>query len=268
MGRLSTFFIVNLLIFGSVEAASNNAYKLGKSNIRPSMEEMLNYHVEFKEFSPLLVKRSFKLFLEQFDPYKVYVLQKEATPFLNMNEKDAFAVVEAYYKDDYPKYEALNELIRRSIFRARDLREKIAKDLIENFEGNQSPSVDLNVSYAKDAQDLSSRIKSQMQYILMIEKKQEQLETWTAEDKEKILTLWEKRFRRMEETYLANDTQHNLALHILKSMAKSLDAHTSFFSPEEAFELRTSLEKQFEGVGVVLREGINGVVVKEAVKFR
>jgi len=49
-------------------------------------------------------------------------------------------------------------------------------------------------------------------------------------------------------------------------MAKSLDAHSSYFSPEEAYAMRTSLEKQFEGIGVVLREGIDGVVIHDMIK--
>jgi carboxyl-terminal processing protease len=44
-------------------------------------------------------------------------------------------------------------------------------------------------------------------------------------------------------------------------MARSLDAHTAFFSPEEALEMRSSLEKQFEGVGIVLREGLDGIEI-------
>ena len=57
-----------------------------------------------------------------------------------------------------------------------------------------------------------------------------------------------------------------MALRIIKCFAKSLDTHTSFFSPEEAYEMRMSLEKQFEGVGVVLSEGIDGVMIAELIK--
>ena len=56
------------------------------------------------------------------------------------------------------------------------------------------------------------------------------------------------------------------SLRILKSFAKSLDTHTAFFSPEEAYEMRLSLEKQFEGVGVVLSEGIDGVMIAELIE--
>jgi carboxyl-terminal processing protease len=55
-------------------------------------------------------------------------------------------------------------------------------------------------------------------------------------------------------------------MHVLKALAKSLDAHTSYYSPEEAYEMRTSLEKQFEGIGVVLRESMDGVVIHDMIK--
>jgi carboxyl-terminal processing protease len=52
----------------------------------------------------------------------------------------------------------------------------------------------------------------------------------------------------------------------LKALARSLDAHTAFFSPEEALEMRASLEKQFEGVGVVLKEDVDGVFIVELIQ--
>jgi carboxyl-terminal processing protease len=72
----------------------------------------------------------------------------------------------------------------------------------------------------------------------------------------------------MESSYLQDGVkgEHYLSLHILKALAKSLDAHTSYFSPDEAYEMRTSLEKQFEGVGVVLRESVDGVIITEMIK--
>ncbi len=60
--------------------------------------------------------------------------------------------------------------------------------------------------------------------------------------------------------------EHYFSMHILKALARGLDAHTSFFSPEEAFEMRSSLEKQFEGVGVVLREGLDGIEIADLIQ--
>jgi len=55
-------------------------------------------------------------------------------------------------------------------------------------------------------------------------------------------------------------------MHTLKAIAKSLDAHTAYYSPEEAHDMRASLEKQFEGIGIILREGVQGVAIVGLVK--
>jgi carboxyl-terminal processing protease len=74
-------------------------------------------------------------------------------------------------------------------------------------------------------------------------------------------------FRDSEGVEFARERLENiLATKILKAFAKSLDTHTSFFSSEEAYEMRLSLEKQFEGIGVVLSEGIDGVMIADLLK--
>jgi carboxyl-terminal processing protease len=91
---------------------------------------------------------------------------------------------------------------------------------------------------------------------------------WTLERRKKVCALYEKRFAHYEDGYLPSKEkgEHFFAMHILKSMARSLDAHTAFFSPEEALEMRSLLEKQFEGVGVVLREGLDGIEIADLVQ--
>jgi carboxyl-terminal processing protease len=74
-------------------------------------------------------------------------------------------------------------------------------------------------------------------------------------------------FRDTEGIEFVKERLENiLATKILKAFAKSLDTHTSFFSSEEAYEMRLSLEKQFEGIGVVLSEGIDGVMIADLLK--
>ena len=58
------------------------------------MQEMLSYHVEFKEFSSLVVKRSFKIYLEQFDVEKNYLLRTRSIHFLELTDKNAESAVE------------------------------------------------------------------------------------------------------------------------------------------------------------------------------
>jgi carboxyl-terminal processing protease len=103
--------------------------------------------------------------------------------------------------------------------------------------------------------------------LFMMENKAKDAQFWTADRKQKICALFEKRFNHYESAYLPCDkSEHYLATHILRSMARGLDAHTAFFSPEEAYEMRSSLEKQFEGIGVVLREGLDGIEISDFIK--
>src|SRR5437899_12819240 len=102
------FFLTSLTLFTQSFAAPAT---LKKSSIRTSMEEMLAYHVEFKEFSPLIVKRSFKLFIEQFDPDRCYFLNDEVKPFFELAEKNVDKIIKGYKGGDFSQYDAINAII-------------------------------------------------------------------------------------------------------------------------------------------------------------
>ncbi len=254
---------------------SAGSFQLSKKDIRATMEAMFNFHVEYKQFNTVLAHRSIKLYMEQFDAEKRYLLSREVLPYLDLNEKKLQGIVEGYYKDNFSTYESLEGLFHEAVSRARRLREECYKEILADSEEAQRawPSF---VDYAKNEAELKERIKSYIVWLLAKEKKQAEARQWGIEQKQKAFALWERRFRRMEQSYtLVGDNGqklpkellvHYTALHILKASAKCLDAHTSFYSPEEAAEMRAMLEKQFEGIGVVLREGIEGVVIVDLVK--
>ena len=249
------------------------AFQLKKTDVRAAMEEMLAYHVEYKDFSSLIARRTLKIYVEQYDSEKVYLLSSEARPYLDPNEERLTAVIQKYNRDDLSEFEALNQTIQRSIVRARGYRQEIEQELIASNEDPKPVLGETYTDYPSSEKELKSRIKNQLLRVLAAEKRVSSTPVWNAEQRKKVFALWEKRFVRVESPYLpANDGQigvageHLLCMHVLKAMAKSLDAHSSYFSPEEAFEMRTSLEKQFEGIGVILREGIDGVVIHDMIK--
>ena len=240
---------------------------LSNEDIRPMMQEMLSYHVEFKEFSSLIAKRSFKLYLEQFDVEKNYLLQDEANKFFDPSEKNAESAVEGYYNDDFSQYKGLNALIVKAITRNRLMREEIERELILNFDEPKAAYGESYFQHATSQDQLKERMRKKLIRFLYTEKKEGKGRSWTAERRAKIFAFLERRVRRYEEAYLPGGREeHRFSMHVLKSFAKSLDAHTSFFTPEEAFEMRTSLEKQFEGVGVVLKEEVEGVIIIDLIK--
>lgn len=259
------FFVFFILVSSCISALPE---QLKKADVRNTMEEMFSYHVEYKELSPLIVKRCFKSYIEQFDTQKLYLLQSEVRPFLDLTSSNFESIIEHYNIDEYPEFETLNRVISKAIERTKAWRQEIIRDLILNGQNIEATVGETYVQYAGSADELKNRLKNQIVRFFLSEKRSNDAAFWTPARREKILSFFDRRYHRFESTYLppADKKEHFLALHILKAMARSLDAHTAFFSPEEAFEMRAALEKQFEGVGVVLREGIDGVEVADLIQ--
>ncbi|MBS0620642.1 MAG: PDZ domain-containing protein [Verrucomicrobia bacterium] len=261
--RLFKIFLP-ILLFSVVSA--QKPFQLTYQDVRMTMQGMLGYHVEYKEFSPLLARRTLKIYVEQFDPEKIYLLAGEVRPFVDPKEGRLQAVVQNYLKDDFTEFGQIDQVFQRSVIRARTLRSEIEAELIASDSIPGGSRAEYYSDYAADEAALRSRLKTQLTRILQAEQQAAPRAAWTAERRQKIFALWERRFARFETPYLSQDAEHMRSMHVLKAMAKSLDAHTSYFSPEEAFDMRTSLEKQFEGIGVVLRESVDGVVIYDLVK--
>ncbi|MBS0615370.1 MAG: PDZ domain-containing protein [Verrucomicrobia bacterium] len=239
---------------------------LKKSDIRPTMEELFSYHIESRELTPVVVKRSFKSLIEQFDPQKMYLLYSEVKPFLELTSTDIESAIDHYSSDEYPDYENLTRLFAKATARAQSLRKQIAAELFA--QDNMAAKVDPGYQYAADEAQLKERIRGQFVRVLENERAANADPAyWTLERKQKVVALIEKMFQRFEATYAGGPKEeHYFAMHLLKALARSLDAHTAYFSPQEAFEMRTALEKQFEGVGVVLKEGVDGVQISDLIK--
>ncbi len=247
---------------------------LGERDIRAVMERLFAFHIENKEMTPLLVRRTFKLYIEQFDSEKAYLLDSEVLPYLNIDDASAKKVIQRMSSGDYSDFSALNEVMQNAVVRAQKMRKAIG-DLYLRNEVDFSPTqIPPPSRYAASVNEVAERQKGRLARFYLYHQGRSDLSS--VEKKARLLSLYESKARRGEYQilYLKPDgkkvdpsqMQHLFSLRILKSFAKSLDTHTSFFSPEEAHEMRLSLEKQFEGVGVVLFEGIDGVMISDLVK--
>jgi len=185
-------FIASIFLFILCSAGS---FQLTKKDVRRATDMMLKLHVEQKEFSPLLARRSMKLFLEHFDPDKIYFTAREALPFVDIKEERLRALVSNYLKDDLAEYAALNQMIQNGIVRARELRAAVARELIQT----DTPLAKLEVytDFAKNEKELKERIKNHLAYLEMRERQYSGTGVWDAEQKRQTLELWERRFQRL-----------------------------------------------------------------------
>lgn len=240
-----------------------------QSQIKPIMAEMLSMHVEHHEMDETLTARSFTIFLEQFDAEKIYLLKSEALQFVEMTPARARQALQEYKSNNFSSYLSLNCVIEKSILRARKIRQEIERELIVAAKKIPITPKETFIHFSTDPSQLRSRIRQFLEFILFIEQKNRPELVWDQFTVEKVFALWEKRLSKLEDPYLTVKssaiTEHNFTTHTLKALAKSLDSHSAFFTPQEAFELRALLEKQFEGVGLVLREGINGVEIVDLI---
>ena len=259
--------LIFLLIFFVSVASASERYQLRLVDVRNLMEEMFSYHVETREMTATLAKRSFKIFSEQFDPQKIYLTQAELKPFLELSSSQLEMVIDHYFADEYPEYQTLNSTISKAIERARQWRQEFYADFMAQGDTLNVSFSDTPLQNATNPDQLKKRVRLQLMQLFMLENKTKDPQFWTPERRQKVCALYEKRFAHYESGYLpSSKSEHYLAMHILRSMARGLDAHTAYFSPEEAYEMRSSLEKQFEGIGVVLRENIDGVEISDFVK--
>ena len=240
--------------------------RLQQEDIRPTMQEILAFHVESRKITPKIMQRAIKNFLLRFDPGKVYLKQSEVAPFLNLSSQELKKMIQQYESDDLDSFLALNQVIQHSISRSRIYREEIIRELILQKNMIVLPSQETYLHFSKSNKELRRRIKNELvRFVMALEKDSSKR---TPARKELIVNFFLKRVSRNEKPFEESEGQdrHQLVVHTLKAMAKSLDAHTAFYTPQEAVELRTTLEKEFEGVGVVLKEDMHGVAIANLVK--
>lgn len=262
-----------LFFFVKISPLASAVDSLKVDDIPRVMERLFNFHIEARDYNPTIVRRAMKIYVEQFDPEKIYLLEEEAAPYLNLSEKKATEILSRLQRKDYSDFFALNQTLQKAVYRAQQLRKVAAEDLIRE-DAMKNSSSGSPAQFARSEKELMERQKNRLARFYFYHQARSRLNTY--ERKQKVVALFERKVRRQENNYLflsadgvsmpKERIEHLMTLRVVKSLAKSLDTHTSFFSPEEAYEMRLNLEKQFEGVGVVLSEGVDGVMIAELIK--
>ncbi len=237
-----------------------DSYRLHQQDVPKTMQEILKYHVERRALTPEVVQRALKNALIRFDPKKISLLQQEITPFLNLAPSELQRVVLEVERGSLDTFVALLQVFEHALERCRALREEAMRELVLEELKKESSSRTTYLSYARGEKELKERIKTELAAELF-ERKNGARE-WSLERKERILLFLVEQSKVLEALYKDKEREeHNLALLTLKALAKSLDAHTAYYTPEEALEMRASLEKEFVGVGVVLKDDVDGIVI-------
>ncbi|MCI5052039.1 MAG: S41 family peptidase [Simkaniaceae bacterium] len=250
---------------------------LKRTDVREIAAEMLVYHVENRSFNPEILRRTFTLYIEAFDPSKTYLLEAEVITYTKMPDSKAVEVIRRIAHNDLSDFDKLDQMLQKAALRARPQREKQINILLKQKSAIQFTDLEVITykSYSSSPSELARRQRNSVSAMLKYQLAQEDLTSISGPLLKKALLLNENRILRRENDYLyigddnepmLKPAQDNLlATRILKAIAHSLDAHTAFFSPDEARSMRASLQKQFKGIGVVLREGLSGTYIADLI---
>lgn len=262
------------VLFTSILRAQD---QLKVADVDRVMQQIFRQHVDKKRMTSALIKESFKMYIDQFDPVRLYLLEEEVRPYQHMSDEEVNAILAQYKQDNLSAFTRLNELIQKAIERSRGYRKEIEGHSNELFKESllydqqrheDWRDADLRRLFAKQPQELKKRLTQDILDFIQQEKRRygEQIMKHEAQ----TLDTYEKNMRHHEDQYLyvdeagkplsSEEKESLFVMHVLKALAGSMDAHTKFLSSQEAYDMKMRLQKSYKGIGVLLQEGSDGNV--------
>ena len=273
--RFYLFFIFFCLTLSSIRAEDSKI--LQAEDVKQVMREIMKQHVEQKNLSGAIVKNSFKVYIEQFDPERIYLLESEVAPYLNPSNTEINAVLKEWEKNEFKSYESLNALIQRSIERAQKGRKSFEANigrLVEEKAGGRLSDEGSANGFAANITELQNRQKEH--FLSFIGRQREKFGKGpVTKHQAQLVKNYEEEMQNRENEYVmlqnvASNTQLQkrslFYMHVLKALTKSLDAHTSYLNDQEAFDMKVRLEKSLEGIGIIVRRGDDGYVITKVLE--
>jgi len=279
---ISRFIFLILALFLPFSAYSQPNELLTTEDVQKVMEEILSKHVDHHEITGEILSKTFQLYIDQFDPDRVYLIQGEVDRIVNVTPIQMKRIINQYQRGDLSKFEQIDQVIQNAIYRTRKYREAIAQNEEDLFQSSAddpakigfSPKVGKS-SFPQDNNELKERIRSQIIDYISTERKRYG-DRAVMGNKQRTMRSFMDAVSHRENQYLYVDNQgqkitgperENLfVMHVLKSLSRSLDSHTTFLDENEALDMKIRLEKGFQGIGVVLKRRPEGVVITRLIK--
>lgn len=271
-------FVSGVVTFSGALQAQDS---LKTSDVSKIMQQILSQHVNKKEITAQILQSALVVYIDQFDPHRLYLLESEVMPFKHLTPEKLNLLIEQYKAGNFIEFKELNQVIQKAIERARPIRQQaeqtphlVREALIRDVPIPLSRA-DSEEAFAQNSDQLKERW---LQNILAFIKVQERRygEASVRQKQAQLIKTYEEQIREIENQYLyrnnegellsAAEQESLLTIHILKALAHSLDAHTSFYQAHEAYDMRVRLQKAFQGIGAMFKEGPDGVVVSNFVE--
>jgi carboxyl-terminal processing protease len=236
------------------------APELEARDVRMKLKEILRSHARHKELDTVIAGRTLVNFVDSLDPGKTYFTEHEVAEWVEPSEELKLEVLEGYRSADFATFEKIHDQMMAAIERRNQIEEKIRDAELPT---DVVASEFIDTEWAKSETELEGRLLRLRALQLQIASKV------GSDDQELMKQRLEKRRMRNEERFLGTTQleQHRLMLaHVLRSTASALDSHTSYFTPEEASDFMIQLQQRLFGIGVQLRDTLDGFSVVRVIE--
>lgn len=224
------------------------------------LTEIMDSHASQKSLSPIIVQRALNNFIDELDPTKTYFIESDIQQWLEPEDEYVTQVQRRVECSDFSHFVQIYEAMVDAIARRNRLENMIdVNALPEKVDANKFKEME----WVNSEQDLLTRV---------MEVKALQIEAskrLNDELQDKSLQRIHKQRQKYEEEILSHDSTYREQLvlsKVLKAFASSLDAHTSYFTPEEAQQFLINVQQRLFGIGAALRDDINGFRVIKIVE--
>ena len=249
---ISLIFAVNF-----IEARLPN---LEGSDVCEKISEIMNAHVKYKKLDSTLIERVLRNFIEELDPMKTYFIKPEIQKWLSPSGEIFGEIIEDYAHENFSHFEAIHDkmieaIARRNIFEGRVDKECLPVPIpFKEFAGD---------CWADDVDALFDRI-GMLKSVLL-----QSSEVFSDERRAKFFSRIVKQRLNYEEMVIGDDMCERkkfMFSNILKAFASSLDAHTMYFTPDEATQFMIDVQRRLFGIGVQLRDNLNGFTIVKIIE--
>ena len=129
--KLKVFILRLLIVFCSFALAfspmphGTSGELLRQGDVNQIMSQILDQHITKDKVTPAIIKQSFKVYVDQFDPDKIYLLDEEVSQYTEPSDAFINETLQEYSQGDFTKYHQLEATIRSSIERSRKMRQQM-----------------------------------------------------------------------------------------------------------------------------------------------
>ncbi|NDD99073.1 PDZ domain-containing protein [bacterium] len=238
------------------------------NDIPEGVKELFSYHYDRNDFDAEMAKRSLDLFVESFDVDHSYFLWSEVKPMLSPSGKWIDFTKKSFTNRSFEAFIEIQKYFEQAIERRIAFENEMIRDLLEKpFKEVQKIAAYGFEPYPANFAQLKTKIKSEAALFATRETLNGRYDYENV--KKKIYTYFQKKQREKELEYMQRGPsmeEHYFSIHVLKAIAASMDAHTRFFSPDEKREMKQALSKDYSGIGVVLRDSMDGLIIQRVVE--